>query len=130
MIVRAAETGEGKGHLAAAEDGLAGLSKYRIKSFIEFILTHSCNERIRILRHEEGVLHRIAFLETSPRLIRVEIVNPFTARHSRPDKFEVIVEKLSPSVREFHQLTIVVLMTELLGKLCSSISAETVLESM
>ena len=89
VVVRAAETGEGKGHLAAAEDGLAGLSEYRIKSFNEFILTHSRNERIWILRHEECVLHRIAFLETSPRLIRVEIVNPFTTLHSRPDKFSL-----------------------------------------
>ena len=130
VVVRAVDAGKSVGSLAAAEDALAGLGEDTIQALVEHILTQPGDERIRMLRNEEGILHGIAFLETAPGLQRVEVVNERAARDTGTDQLEAVVEDLGPAVGEFHQLPVIFLMPELPGKLRRCIGAEAVLKRM
>ena len=130
VIVRAAETGECISYLAAAEDALSGLGEDAVQPCIELIPAHSRNERVRILWNVVGVLHRIALLETSPGLVRIEIVNPAAILSARADEFQIIIENLRPAIGEFHQLPVIIFLAQLFGKLSCGVCAETVLQCM
>ena len=130
VVVRAVDAGEGVGGLAAAEDALAGLGEDAVQPLVEHVLAQPGDERIRVLRDEEGVLHGIAFLETAPGLQRVEVVDERAAGNPGTDQLEAVVEDLGPAVGQVHQLPVVLLVPELPGELGRRIGAEAVLERM
>ena len=64
---------------------------------VEFLLADLLYQTLRSVWNEEGILHGVSFLEASPRLERIEVVDERTVLHPRAEELKILVEAFLPS---------------------------------
>ena len=97
---------------------------------VELILADFLYKAVRIMRDKECILHCIPFLETSPRLVRIETVDEISIFVPRMNETCFFIKEFLPASGQFHKPSVVSLIPESLGPLGDSIRTETVFKCM